>query len=222
MSDAITVWKEGGNSPLLANYTFDVITEQAVTLSVDVPTYPIETGVQIADHRVIQPMEYMLHGVFSNKELKVSATDFAGGLVSNLVDNPVVAAVAGMSAGYLAGSDSTRATAAMEELIKLMESHQPFDVDTGDMILHNLSIVEIRREINPENENGLEVELRLREMITLDRITTDGQPSHSIVRKDTETEKSGSGIVSKIQGGLKSLQDAGSEAVSTVKGWFAS
>lgn len=221
MSDPIQVWGAGTNSPLLANYTFDAITEQAVTLSVDVPSYPIETGVQIADHRVIQPMEYMLHGIISNKKLEVSVTDFAGGLVSNLVDNPAIAAVAGMSAGYLAGSDSTRATAAFEELIQLMESHIPFDVDTGDMILKNLCIVEIRREINAENENALEVELRLREMITLDRITTDGQPSHSIVRKDTDTEKSGSGIVSKIQGGLKSLQDAGSEAVSTVKGWFS-
>lgn len=220
---SIQVWdqcKKG--TPLLANYTFDTITEQALTLSVEVPTYPIENGVQIADHRVIQPMEYMLHGIVSNSgTLEASVTDFAGGVVSNLTNNPVVAAVAGMSAGYLAGSDSTRATAAMEELIKIMESHTPFDVDTGDMILRNLCIVEIRREITLENENAAEVELRLREMITLDRITTDGMPSHSIVRDDTDTEKSGSGIVSKMQGGLKSLKDAGSSAVSTVKGWFS-
>lgn len=221
MSEKIVVWAKGNDRTMLAGYTFDAVIEQAFTASVDMPSYPIENGVQIADHRIIQPMEYVIHGVISNTPLKVSLLDFAGGLVSNLTSNPAVAAVAGLSAGYLSGSEGGRALAAMEELMQLMEAQQPFNVDTSDMYLRNMQIVEIHREMTPENEQGAEIELRLREMITLNRLNTDGMPSHNIVRPDTATEKSGSGITAKISGGLKTLKDAATNAKDTVTGWFA-
>ena len=217
----MVMWTKGHENTAIAGYVFDAVIEQAFTASVEMPTYPIENGVQIADHRIIQPMEYVLHGVVSNTPIKVSLTDFAGGLVSNLTNNPAVAAVAGLSAGYLSGSEDGRALAAMEKFMELMESKQPFDVDTGDMYLRNMQIVEIHREMTPENERVAEIELRLREMITLNRLNTDGMPSHNIVRPDTATEKSGSGITAKISGGLKTLHEAEENAKNTVKGWFA-
>ena len=220
MSDKIIVWAKNKNRVLLAGYTFDAVIEQVFTASVEMPTYPIENGVQIADHRIIQPMEYVIHGVVSNTPIKVSLSDFYGGLVSNLTSNTAVAAVAGLSAGYLSGSEGGRALAAVEQLMQLMEEQQPFTVDTGDMYLRNMQIVEIHREMTPENEQSAEIELRLREMITLDRLNTDGMPSHN-VKPDTATEKSGSGIMAKVSGGLKTLKEATTNAENTIKGWFA-
>ena len=154
MSEKIIVWQSGIGRTMIAGYVFDAVIEQAVTMSVDTPTYPIENGVQINDHRIVQPIEYVIHGVVSNTPIRVNLTDFVGGAVSNLSNNPAVAAVAGLSAGFLAGSNETRAGAAMDELVQLMESQEPFDVDTGDMLLRNMHIIEIHREMTPENENS--------------------------------------------------------------------
>ena len=170
----------------VANYSFDAVVEETVEFETEFTGYPLENGVTINDHRIIKPARYTVRGITSNTPLKVSVTDFAGGLVSNLSDNPLIGAVTGISAGYLAGSSDSRTAAAMQTFIDIMEGAEPFDVDTGEIQLKNMCITHITRTRNPETENALEVVLDLQEMILLDRINPDnGQPSHKKMRPDS-------------------------------------
>lgn len=191
----INIWAT--EKQLIAGYAFDAVLEQAVTFAVDMPSYPIENGVDIADHRIYKPIEYVIRGIVSNTELKASLYDFSGGIVSNLTNNSMVAMISGLSAGYLAGDSETKGASALSLFRDIMLGLQPFDVDTGDMILKNMHIVEIRREIDTENEQGAEIQLKLREMITLDRISSVGQPTTSILKSGTKEQSAISKLIEK-------------------------
>lgn len=145
------------------------------------------------------------------------AGSMAGGLVSNLTDNPVIAAVAGMSAGFLASSSGTRSSTALEQLIGIMEYGKPFDVQCGDITLKNMVITKITRRKTPENERGLEAVLDLQEYVSLDRITQEGAPKHTQMRPNSAEAASCSAVVNK---GVASVKELGSSAIDKVRGWF--
>src|ERR1051325_7397557 len=164
-------------APTLAGYSFDATLEDTLDASVEWTSYPVETGVNVNDHRIIQPVKWTLTGAVSNNPLKVQLTDFLAGGLSNLTNNPYVATVAGLAAGFLAGSSETRASTTLEFLINLMVAGDPFDIDAVDIQLKNMVITRIGRTKNPENEQGLIFVAELQELITLDRIPVSGQPS---------------------------------------------
>lgn len=209
--------------PVIANYQFDAVLEDTLEFSVDIPTYPIESGASISDHRIVNPCRYRLTGIVSNspvmnpnslEHLTTIAGSIGVGALSNLTNNPMVAAVAGLSIGFLAGSDGTRASAALERLVEILEGNAPFDIDAGDILLKNMCITQIRRTKNPENENGLVFELDLAEFITLDRLSTDGQPSHAQLKPN---DKAQSGCVKAVQEGWKNLKEASTDAIEKLR-----
>lgn len=215
-SQPVTIFsKTASNS--IANYTMDAVLEETLDMSADVTTYPIESGANVADHRIIQPIRYKIKGVVSNNPIKVSVTDFAGGLVSNLVSNPVVAAAAGLGAGYLSGmvnsGDSTRAQTALKTFIEILEGEKPFDVVGGDITLKNMVITNISRTRVPENENALVFDLDLQEMVTLDRLNSSGQPDHSYLRSGDPSQ---AGCAKDVSKGMTTLTDSSTSASSEV------
>lgn len=177
-------------APTLAGYSFDAVLEDSLDASVEWTTYPVESGVNVNDHRIIQPIKWSLTGAISNNPLQTQLTDFLGGALSNLTNNPYVATVLGLSAGFLAGSNETRASSTLLFLIDLMVAGEPFDVDAGDIQLKNLVISRIGRVKDPSNENGLIFVADLQELITLDRLPTLGQPRQEQLR-DGDVAKSG-------------------------------
>ncbi len=207
--------------PSIAGFTFDAVLEDELEFSVEVPSYPIETGAEISDHRIINPCRYRIVVLMTNTPLKQSLLGFAGsmagGLISNLTNNPVVAAVAGLSAGFLASSDGTRASSALAELIRILEGEKPFDIDAGDVQLKNMVVTRITRRKNPENEGGLEAVLELQEFVTLDRLTTDGQPSHKQLDDGSKEQSACSSVVNK---GVTTVKSLGSSATEAIKGMF--
>lgn len=165
-------------SPKLAGYEFDATLEDSFEASVELTRYPVESGVQVNDHRIINPFKYYLTGAMSNNPLKPIVTDFVGGVLSNASrDNPFIAAVSGMSAGFLAGSDATRSSAVLQKLMELMVSGLPFFVDAIDIQLNNMVITKLSRTRDPETENGLVFVAELQELISLDRLPSKNQPS---------------------------------------------
>jgi hypothetical protein len=177
-------------APTLAGHSFDAVLEDSLDASVEWTTYPVESGVNVNDHRIIQPIKWSLTGAISNNPLQTQITDFLGGALSNLTNNPYVATIAGLSAGFLAGSNETRASSTLNLLINLMVVGDPFDVDAGDIQLKNMVISRIGRVKDPSNENGLIFVADLQELITLDRLATLGQPRQSQLR-DGDVAKSG-------------------------------
>lgn len=198
-------------APTLAGYSFDAVLEDSLSAEVQWTSYPVETGVNVNDHRIIQPVKWTLTGAVSNNPLQVQITDFLTGGLSNLTNNPYVATVAGLAAGFLSGSDETRSSTTLEFLINLMVAGEPFDIDAGDIQLQNMVIGRIGRTKNPENEQGLIFVADLQELITLDRIPQSGQPSQTMLR-DGDPAKSG--VSSLIRKGRVLAKEA-SDAVNT-------
>ena len=207
--------------PKIGEYSFDAVLEDEIDLTSTITTYPVETGAEISDHRIINPAKYRLTIVMTNSPLAQEIPDFSssisGGLLSNLTKNPVVAAVSGLSAGFLASSDSTRASSAFDKLIELMESEQPFDIDTGDRFLKDMMVVRITRKRDPSNENAMVASVELQEYISIDRLTKDGQPSHKVLRSGSPEQSSCSMFVSK---GVTTVKNAGEKARKFVGGFF--
>jgi len=203
-------------APTIAGYAFDAVLEDTFEANITVTSYPVESGVRISDHRILQPFKWTLTGAVSNNPLKVQPTDFAAGLLSNLTDNPLVATVAGLSAGWLAGSDETRSSTTLQFLLTLMQSGDPFDIDAGDILLKNMVITRLSRTKEPRNENGLEFVAELQELITLDRIQRDDAPSQDQLREGDPAESAVSRAVNRGQAIAKQAADNIRAAVDNV------
>lgn len=180
-------------APTIAGYSFDAVLEDTFEASVSITTFPIEIGVRVADHRIFNPFKWTMTGAISNNPVQTQLTDFLGGALSNLTDNPIVSAVAGLSAGFLAGSDETRASSTLDFLVWLMSSYDPFDIDAGDILLKNMAITRLSRTKEPRNEGGLEFVVELQEVIELERLAAgderwayqlrSGDPSQSALTR---------------------------------------
>ncbi len=203
-------------APTIAGYSFDAVLEDSLEASVEWTTYPVESGVNVNDHRIINPVTWSMTGAVSNNPLKVQLTDFLAGGLSNLTNNPYVAAVAGLAAGFLAGSNETRSSTTLEFLINLMVSGQPFDVDATDIQLKNMVISRIGRTKDITNENGLIFVCEMQELITLDRLVTLGQPTQNQLKNDDPSKSGLAAIVKKGQQKVKDASAAVNNAASNV------
>lgn len=139
-----------------AEITFDAVLEDVVESEVQFTQFPVEIGANATDHGIILPRLYTITAAVSNNPLTPGVTDFVGGFLSNFFeDSGIGAAVAGLSSGFLAGSDQTRAGNTLNTLLALMYQRQPFDVDAGDIQLQGMVITRIYRTRNTEVESGL-------------------------------------------------------------------
>lgn len=195
-------------APTIAGYSFDAVLDNTLDAPVEWTQYPVESGVNINDHRIIQPVKWRMTGAVSNNPLSVQITDFLGGGLSNLTNNPIVSTVAGLSAGFLAGSNETRASTTLEFLLNLSVAGEPFDVDAGDIILKNMVIGRIGRSRDPSNETGLVFVAELQEIITLERIPQSGQPTQHQLRDGDPAKSGAAGLVQK---GQQFVKEAGAK-----------
>lgn len=200
-------------APTINGHSFDAVLEDSLEIGVELTSYPIESGARIVDHRILLPFKWTMTGAISNNQLKTNITDFAGGLLSNLTDNPYVAAVAGMSAAFLAGSTETRASSTLAFLIDLMRQGDPIDIDAGDIFLKNMIITKLSRTKEPRNEGGLEFVVEMQELITLDRLVAPGQPIQAWLRTGDPTKSS---LARAIERGQQMAKDTSNAVASKV------
>lgn len=204
-------------APTIAGYAFDAVLEDTFEASVTITSVPIESGVRIANHRILNPLKWTMTGAISNNPVKVQLTDFIGGALSNLTDNPVVAGIAGLSAGWLAGSDETRGSSTLEFLLWLMRDYDfPFDIDAGDILLKNMVITRLSRTKEPRNEGGLEFIAELQEVIELDRIANSTQCSVNQLRDGDPSQSALAKIINKGQQIAKEANAAVTDAVNNI------
>lgn len=198
----------GGESPL----TFDAVLEDTLSTKIDYTQFPIEIGADASDHGIIRPMEYTLRGAVSNNVLTPGLTDFIGGGLSNFFDNGVASTIAGLSAGFLAGSNQTRAGSALTTLIGLQYQRIPFDVDAVDVQLKNMVITSITRQRDPENENALEFVAELQELPLLNTVVAQTEPNISVLNDGDPVKTMAAGSVNKgetLASSLSSKASAG-------------
>ena len=199
--------------PQLGSLQFDAVLSGDLDASVDIVQYPIETGTPIADHIIYQPIRYTMTGAVSNNPLKVSITDFTGALTNLVDDNPFIAAGAGLFAGWLSGSNETRASTTLNTLLDFMYSGQVFTVDTGEITLNNMVIQRIGRSKDPENENGLIFVAELQQIVTLDRVANGSQPAQYQLNSNDVSSTSISGL---IERGYINVKTAATNVASQV------
>lgn len=203
-------------APTLAGYSFDAVLDDNLDAPVEWTSYPVESGVNVNDHRIIQPIKWRMTGAVSNNPLQTQLTDFLGGALSNLTNNPWVSTVAGLSAGFLAGSNETRSSTTLEFLLNLSVAGEPFDVDAGDIILRNMVITRIGRGKDTSNETGLIFIAELQELITLDRIPRSGQPTQHQLRDGDPAKSGAAGLVQKGQQFTREASDKVNNAAQSV------
>lgn len=202
-------------APTIAGYAFDAVLEDSFEASVSITTFPIESGVRVSDHRIFNPFKWTMTGAISNNPVKVQLTDFLGGALSNLTSNPIVSTVAGLSAGFLAGSDETRASTTLDFLIWLMSSYDPFDIDAGDILLKNMAITRLSRTKEPRNEGGLEFVVEMQEVIELHRLAAGDERWSYQLRK---TDPSQSALTRAVNKGQMIAKEATASVSNAVNG----
>lgn len=146
------------SKPKLGTIEFDAKLEGITSKSAYLTQYPVEFGANMNDHMIILPSRYILTGAVSNDPLGLDLSDvgmMGAGLVSSAVGGIAGAAITGVAAYLLAGSDDTRASAAWKAISSIMESKAKFDLDTGKEILQNMMIVRLDERTRPDNEQGL-------------------------------------------------------------------
>lgn len=205
-------------APMLAGFEFDAVLEDTLTASVEFTQYPIESGAHATDHGIILPIKYSLIGAVSNNPLRTSLTDFTGLLVNQIGASGLLSTVAGLSAGFIAGSNDTRGSETLDFLLSLLVARIPFDVDTGDAQLVNMVITEVERTKNPENENGLEFRADLQELPTLNTTLGNTQPSQSELREGDPAQNQIAAVVNKGERALASVGEAINSSVNEVLG----
>ncbi len=166
-------------SASIAGYQFDAVLEDSFEASVELTRYPVESGVKVADHRIIQPMRYYMVGAISNNPLKAIDVSSALGVGLSVLmgANPLAATVAGLSAGFLAGSNFTRSSSTLQFLMDLLVAGMPFDVDAVDIQLKDMVLTRLSRDRDPENEGGLIFVAEMHELVQLSRLSDFTQPS---------------------------------------------
>lgn len=208
-------------SPTIAGYQFDAVLEDTFEASIELTRYPVESGVKVADHRIINPMKYYITGAVSNNPLKIFDVSglIAGGVSNLLSGNPLVATVAGMASSFLAGTEFTRASSTLAFLMDLLVAGQPFDVDAVDIQLKDMVITRLSRDRDPAVENGLVFVAELHELIQLSRLTDFTQPGQDQLPDDDPSKAGAAATVNSGQQPGKQPSGATTRAVNVVDGF---
>lgn len=201
------------NSEYLEYLELDAVLEETIEASAELTGYPAETGVQVVDQRVLQPIKWTMTGGLSNNPVRVRATDFTG-LLSDLVDQAGAAGqfALGAAAGFLSGPDETRASEALYTILnRLWAQGVTFDVQTGDITLLNMSVTKVTRTNSPDNEGALIFQVELQELPTLDRIREGGNAATRTQPTTDPNDESSRSIGRRVNHGLVQLREISDE-----------
>ena len=154
-------------APQIGALTFDAVLEEITSKSVTITEFPIEFGANVNDHRILNPNRYIMTGAVSDTPLGFGLTDAAligTGLLGNAIGGRAGGIAQSIAIYALAGSEKTRSATAWATLTAIMNSGEPFSLQTGLEILDNMVITRLDTRRTPANEGGLEFIAELREL----------------------------------------------------------
>lgn len=172
-------------APKIGPLEFDVIFQDTLESTVELALYPLEIGADAADHRIILPKMYSLTGAVSNTPLTIGLETLESigvEALSSLFSSSIASEVAGLAAGFLAGSDDTRASATLSMLLAIQASGEPFDLTTGYINLSNMTILSIRSTRTPRTEGGFTFTADLQEMPRVETVLRQNTPTNDQLR----------------------------------------
>ena len=153
--------------PSLGLIEFDAKLEGATHKSVYPTQFPVEYGANMSDHAILLPDRYLLTGAISNSPLGLGLNDIGmmgAGALATAVGGVAGAAISGVSAYLLAGSEQTRASAAWESLTTMLKSRAPVELITEHDHYEEMLLISLYQRTTPENEDGLVFVAELQEV----------------------------------------------------------
>jgi len=175
---ALRIGKQGNSERDSEWLTFDAVIEDALEFSVDYTQYPIEIGADASDHGIIRPATQVMTVSVSNNPLSQNLQSYASGFVSNFLDEvPLGSTLAGLSSGFLDGTEDSRAKDFLSTFVSIMYSRTPFDVDSVDYLFENMVITRLRRTRDVENEGGIDLIVEMQELPLLSTTILVNQPA---------------------------------------------
>lgn len=162
-----------GRNRNIGGIVIDCFVRENHSSRVKITEFPIEIGVNISDHRIIQPRELEIIGIVSDippNFLKLTLPSFGS-------------------------TTTTRSIGAYNQLSQLQIAGEPFNVLTGLRLYENVLIEELYVDRDKDTSGGLYFSCRMREMIIItNQYTTipPGQYRQGATRNQAaETEERG-------------------------------
>ncbi len=183
---------------------FDATLESTLSASMELTSYPMESGVNVVDHSLILPIEYAMTIVASNNPIRPGVTDFIGGALSNILPGGL-AGVAGISAGLLSSSKASHSATVLATLITSMVNREMISISGGDVNLDHMMITSVTRVRNVENEDGLECDITLQEVPLIELIQSDGLGKVETDKDDPASSRAGNFV----DNGVARVKEAG-------------
>ena len=129
----------------IATIKLDVIIKESATATAKLTENPVESGANMNDHIIIEPMTFTVEGVVSN-----ISSSFIGQF-SQLVDTFT--------------QDNSNAQEAWEALLQLQIDREPFTLVQGLRSYDNIVILTLNEQQDKETSNGLFFNATMKEVI---------------------------------------------------------
>lgn len=174
-------------SPKIGPFEFDAILEDVIESNVRTPLFPLEIQAEATDHIIVEPKVYTITGAISNTPIKVGLRTLGSlgvGALSNLFGSQVASQVAGLTAGFLAGTEETRSGSTLSALLAIQTAGQMFNLTTADIRLDNMIIRTIRRTRTPATEHGFTFTAEIAELPLVSTVLRANRPLFNQLNQD--------------------------------------
>jgi hypothetical protein len=134
----------------IGQITFDALVSESVQTDADITTNPVESGADVADNIVIQPLSFNVEGIISD-----TPVNFLGTLIDSVES-------------IITGEQTERPSVkAWEALLKLQSDKKPFTYVNNLKKYENIAIKSLSYTQDKESFNILHFTATLQEVITV-------------------------------------------------------
>lgn len=166
---------------LIGSVELDTVLVEDHDNSVLITKNPVEAGVDITDHAIIEPKVLFIRGAVTDTPLRLAALGQLVDSITNLF-------------GTSTSSNITRSKNAYDLLLALMEAREPFEVSTGLKIYSNMLMTSLKVNQDKDTSKIVFLDMVFEEIITTSSATvslTEADVSSEVSKSITPTSDRG-------------------------------
>lgn len=182
--------------------------------------YNIESGAEITDHSIIEPIVVEVKGAIANIVLNKTINPYVAGVASNFTESGVLTKILGYAGtidGFSKNRQPKRSTLGMYEFLKTIFARQTTNLTVDGVTIKNMIMESFERSFSVKDENLLLIDCTLSELRTVDRLK--GNRSF-YVSKDAAPESQLELATNKVIGAItaKVATSVFADALGAIKG----
>ncbi len=135
--------------------------------------YNIESGAEITDHSIIEPIVVNVKGVISNIVLNKTLNPYIAGVASNFTESGVLTKILGYGGtitNFSKNRQPKRTTLGMYEFLKIIFARQTTNLTVDGVTIKNMIMESFERSFTVKDENLLMIDCTLSELRTVSRL----------------------------------------------------